>query len=201
MKFNIEEKFSVNADYDTVFEFFTKPENMFPCIPGAELIKTNEDGSFEGKVKAKVGPTTLTYKGIMQYDEIKKEDGYMKLSGRGKDITGGGTAKATIESWIKENNGQIDVIVKVEADITGRVIQFGRGMIEQIARQMFKDFSACAKQVLESKKKVSSGEEGQSQENYQTPSIQQKELNVISLVLRTFASILREFFSKLAGKK
>ncbi len=193
MKFNIEEKFSVTADYDTVFEFFTKPENMFPCIPGAELINTNEDMSFEGKVKAKVGPTTLTYKGIMQYEEINKEQGYMKLSGRGKDITGGGSAKATIESWIKENNGQIDVIVKVEADITGRVIQFGRGMIEQIARQMFKDFSACAKQVLETKKKVAE----ENQEVYQP---QQKELNVISLILRTFASIISEFFKKLRKK-
>ncbi len=197
MKFNIEERFTVSADYDTVFDFFTKPENMFPCIPGAELISTNEDGSFEGKVKAKVGPTTLTYKGIMQYEEVKKEEGYMKLSGRGKDITGGGTAKATIESWIKENNGQIDVIVKVEADITGRVIQFGRGMIEQIARQMFKDFSACAKQVLESKKKVNNGG---IQDTLETPA-GQKELNVISLVLRTFASMIREFLLKLRKRK
>ncbi|NPA51781.1 MAG: SRPBCC family protein [Aquificae bacterium] len=196
MKFNIEEKFSVNADYDAVFEFFTKPENMFPCIPGAELISTKEDGSFEGKVKAKVGPTTLTYKGIMQYEEIDKAKGYMKLSGKGKDVTGGGLAKAIIESWIKENDGKIDVIVKVEADITGRVIQFGRGMIEQIAKQMFRDFSACAKQILENKKKASSPVEENNKENYPT----QKELNVISLVFRTFVSMISQFFKKFRKK-
>jgi hypothetical protein len=45
--------------------------------------------------------------------------------------------------------GGSEVLVNAEIDMLGKIVQFGRGMIEEVSRQMFGQFAACVRQQLE----------------------------------------------------
>ena len=36
-----------------------------------------------------------------------------------------------------------------DVELVGKIVQFGRGMIEEVSRQMFRQFSTCVRQQLE----------------------------------------------------
>jgi len=46
-------------------------------------------------------------------------------------------------------SGGSEVSVNADIELAGKIVQFGRGMIEEVSRQMFRQFSTCVKQHLE----------------------------------------------------
>jgi len=46
-------------------------------------------------------------------------------------------------------NGGSEVVVEAEVDLVGRIVQFGRGMIEDVAKHLFQQFAGCVKAHLE----------------------------------------------------
>ena len=64
--------------------------------------------------------------------------------------TGGGTARATMSSSLQSlADGRTEVTTEASIDITGRIMQVGRGMIQGVSHQLFRQFVACAKTRLE----------------------------------------------------
>jgi hypothetical protein len=46
-------------------------------------------------------------------------------------------------------DGQTEVVAEATVDLTGRIMQVGRGMIQGVAQQLFRQFAAALKQRLE----------------------------------------------------
>jgi hypothetical protein len=64
--------------------------------------------------------------------------------------TGGGTAKGTMSTQLRElPGGGTEVLAEATAEITGRIAQFGQGIIEGVSHELFQQFVACATQRLE----------------------------------------------------
>src|SRR5690606_17201803 len=59
----ISQEFVVARDPDTVWAYFQDIPSVARCLPGAELTGQNDDGSFEGKLSAKLGPMTAAFEG------------------------------------------------------------------------------------------------------------------------------------------
>ena len=66
MPFKIEEEFEVRAPVQQVWEYLIDPAKVVVCIPGAELLETKDEGSFVGAVKVKLGPMSMSFKGLMK---------------------------------------------------------------------------------------------------------------------------------------
>jgi hypothetical protein len=45
--------------------------------------------------------------------------------------------------------GETEVSVRSDVDVVGRAVQLGRGMMEQVSAQLFKQFAACVRTTLE----------------------------------------------------
>ena len=150
MAFKIEESFEVQAPVERVWEYLIDPARVAVCLPGAELLESRDDGSYLGAVKVKVGPVAMSYKGIVKFTERDEQGRVVRLVGEGREAGGGGSARLTMLSRIValENRGS-QVTVEAEVDLVGKIVQFGRGMIEEVSRQLFRQFAACAKQQLE----------------------------------------------------
>jgi uncharacterized protein len=150
MAFKIEESFEVQAPVERVWEYLIDPARVAVCLPGAELLESRDDGSYLGEVKVKVGPVAMSYKGTVKFTERDEQRRVVRLVGEGREAGGGGSAKLTMLSRIValENRGS-QVTVQAEVDLVGKIVQFGRGMIEEVSRQLFRQFAACAKQQLE----------------------------------------------------
>ena len=151
MPLKTEETFQLRAPADRVWSYLIDPRHVVSCLPGAELTSVQDESTFLGKVKVKVGPVVAAYSGkvvITERDDVAR---VVRMVGEGKEGAGGGSAKVAITSTVVELPGGVtEVRVTADLDIVGRIAQFGRGMIESVNRQMFRQFADCVRATLES---------------------------------------------------
>jgi carbon monoxide dehydrogenase subunit G len=146
----LEQSFEVNAPLDRVWEALVDVERVAPCLPGAEVTGRNEDGSYDGSFKVKIGPTAAAYTGKLHMDQIDEGSHTATMHAQGTDRRGQGGAKATIVSSVSEaGSGTTRVNVVTDYHITGRLARFGRGgMIEEISNRLLGEFAKSLQQML-----------------------------------------------------
>ena len=150
MAFKIEERFEVQAPVERVWSYLTDPKRVVECLPGAQLLEQKDDGSFTGSIKVKVGPMAMSYKGQGKFTEINQETHQVRMVGDAREVTGSGSTKVSMLSTVAPlASGACEVLVSADIELVGKIVQFGRGMIEEVSRQMFKQFSACVRSKLE----------------------------------------------------
>jgi uncharacterized protein len=150
MAFKITERFEVQAPVERVWKFLIDPASVVKCLPGAELLESNDDGSFTGQIKVKVGPLSMSYKGKGSLTEKNDETHTARMVGEAREVSGSGSTKVTMVSTVTAlDGGGSQVSVDADISLVGRIVQFGRGMIEEVSRQMFRQFATCVKSRLE----------------------------------------------------
>ena len=150
MAFKIEQKFEVQAPVERVWKYLTDPKRVVECLPGAELLEQKDDQTFLGAIKVKVGPLSMSYKGQAKFTEINEETHQVRMVGDAREVTGSGSTKVSMLSTVVPlATGGSEVSVNADVELVGKIVQFGRGMIEEVSRQMFRQFSECVKQHLE----------------------------------------------------
>lgn len=150
MAIEIRESFQVGAPVDAVWTFMKQPENLANCMPGASLARIIDDKSFVGTVKLKVGAITASYDGTMTFTRLDDAAYAMTLLAQAKE-KGGGTVSGTISAVLEPlADGGTEVRCESSTDLTGRIVQVGRGMIEGVSKQVIQKFVANVKGSLES---------------------------------------------------
>jgi uncharacterized protein len=140
----IDESFDVAAPADLVWRFLIDPAQVVQCLPGAELLEASADHTFAGRIRVKVGPVTAAYRGRARFEELDHDARRVRMVGEGQETAGGGNAKMTMVSTVEElPDGGARVRVESEVDVVGRLVQFGRGMIEEVSKQIFRQFAEC----------------------------------------------------------
>ena len=157
MAIRIEERFLVNAPVQAVWDYLVDPRRVVGCLPGAELTEVVDERTFHGAVKVKVGAITVSYRGRVSLVEVDAAAHRVRMEGEGRESTGTGSAKMTMESRVAATDGGTEVVVRSEVDVVGRLVQLGRGMIEQVSHQLFQQFSACVRATLEAEAAARAG--------------------------------------------
>jgi len=203
MAFKIEEQFEVKAPVNRVWEYLIDPARVVVCIPGAELLEAQDEGTFLGAIKVKVGPMAMSYKGQMKFTEIDEQNHQVRMVGEGRESGGAGSAKVSMLSKVTpiDTAGSL-VVVSAEVDLVGKIVQFGRGMIEEVSKQLFRQFSACVKKQLEAAPPPAA----ETQKPEQTiqpppPPPEAKPLSAPSLLIQALWHIIARFFLRLFGKQ
>jgi len=149
MAIRIEERFGVNAPPDAVWSFLVDPRKVVTCLPGAQLLEVIDERTFEGCVKVKVGAVVVTYKGRIRIEELDERARRVEMQGAGRESAGAGSARMRMSSTVSPAPGGAEVVVHAEVDVAGRIVQLGRGLVEQVSHQIFGEFSACVRATLE----------------------------------------------------
>jgi uncharacterized protein len=146
----LEQSFEVSAPLQRVWEALIDVERVAPCLPGAAVTGRNEDGSYNGEFKVKIGPTSAAYSGKLNMESVDEQAHHATMQAAGTDKRGQGGAKATIESSVEEiDAGTTKVNVATDYHITGRLARFGRGgMIEEISNRLLREFAARLQAML-----------------------------------------------------
>lgn len=143
----IDNEFSVGVPIARAWEILNDIPAIAPCMPGAQL--TGSDGdTHEGKVKVKVGPITSEYKGKATFIEKDQAAGKMVIKGEGRDTRGAGNASADIHLQMTEAGDRTNIAVNTNLKITGKVAQFGRGVIVDISEKLLGQFVDCLEQKI-----------------------------------------------------
>jgi len=154
--------FSVPIAADEAWKVLLDAERIAPCMPGASLDSVDGD-SFTGRVKVKVGPVGLTYKGTAEIVHRDEATHTAVLRAKGRDSRGNGTAAATVTMTLAEEGAgggtgegtgegagaRTGVDVLTELDVTGRPAQLGRNLMADVAGRIIGQFAAALAEQLQ----------------------------------------------------
>ena len=89
----LDHEFTVPVPAAQAWPVLLDVDRIAPCMPGATVTKVDGD-DFEGTVKVKVGPITVTYGGTASFLEKDEAQRIAVIEARGKETRGSGTATA-----------------------------------------------------------------------------------------------------------
>ena len=135
-------EFHVNVPVERAWAVLTDIETIAPCMPGAALEEIEGD-EYRGGVKIKVGPITAQYKGKATFLSKDDVNHVAVLKAEGRDTKGQGNASATITATLKTAGEGTDVVVSTDLTITGKVAQFGRGVLADVSAKILGQFVNC----------------------------------------------------------
>jgi hypothetical protein len=134
--------FEVSAPIEKAWVVLTDVERIAPCLPGAQLQEVEGD-EYRGIVKVKVGPITANYKGQATFVERDADAHRAVLRAEGRETRGQGNANATITATLVADGDGTAVKVVTDLTVTGRVAQFGRGVLSDVSAKLLTQFVEC----------------------------------------------------------
>lgn len=163
-------EFRVGVPVSDAWKVLTDVERIAPMLPGAQLQEVEGD-EYRGIVKVKVGPITAQYKGSATFLERDEAAGRMVLKASGRDTRGQGNASATITVSMAPDGEGTKVDVDTDLTITGKVAQFGRGVLAEVSAKLMGQFvDALEADLAASGTSGSSGSAGGSSPSGGSPS-------------------------------
>ena len=132
--------FEVSVGVDRAWEVLTNPELIAPCLPGARLDEVEGD-EFRGAVKVKVGPISSEYRGKATMVEMNRDELRIVIRAEGRDSRGAGNAAADITALMEAaSDHSTKVEVTTDLKISGKVAQFGRGVLGDVSAKLMGQF-------------------------------------------------------------
>jgi uncharacterized protein len=141
----IEDSFRVDVPVDEAWKVLLDLERIAPCLPGAQLTEVEGD-EYRGTVKIKVGPITAQYKGVAKIQEADEANRKVVLQAEGRDTRGQGNASATVVATLVGEGASTTVNIDTDLNITGKVAQFGRGVMADVSSKLLGQFADNLKQ-------------------------------------------------------
>ncbi len=132
-------EFRVDVPVPEAWKVLTDVERIAPMMPGAQLQEVEGD-EYRGVVKVKVGPITAQYKGTATFVERDEAAGKVVLKASGRDTRGQGNATAVITATMKPDGDGTRVSVVTDLTVTGKVAQFGRGVMADVSSKLLGQF-------------------------------------------------------------
>jgi carbon monoxide dehydrogenase subunit G len=136
-------EFTVGAEVETVWRALLDMEGVAGCLPGATIEATDEEDTYRGSMRVKIGPMTVAYQGTATLSEVDETARRAVISLRARETKGQGTALATITNVVEPSDGGTRVRAETDLRITGAQARFGRGVMEDVAGRVLRDFSSC----------------------------------------------------------
>ncbi|MCR9254815.1 MAG: carbon monoxide dehydrogenase subunit G [Alphaproteobacteria bacterium] len=136
----------IPASRELVWEGLNDPAVLKECIPGCESLEETGENELSATVKAKVGPVSAKFSGVVTLSELNPPESYV-ISGEGKGGAAGfakGGAKVTLTA-----DGS-DTILNWEADanVGGKLAQIGSRLIDSTAKKMAGQFFGKFSEVV-----------------------------------------------------
>jgi uncharacterized protein len=132
-------EFTVDVPVEQAWAVLTDLERIAPCMPGAQLQEVSGD-DYLGVVRVKVGPVTAEYRGKAQFLERDTAAHKAVLRAEGRETRGQGNASATITAQLESSGSATHVSVVTDLSISGRVAQFGRGVLADVSNKLLGQF-------------------------------------------------------------
>ena len=146
MKF--EHKATIAAPIDQVWKFLLDVPSVATCAPGVDSVEALGDDKYRGTLKVQVGPIKLALQGdvsIVSKDEAART---ATMRADAADRRAGGAVKAVLNMALSEVPGGTELRMETDAQIMGRIGEFGQPIIRKKAEQTMNEFSANLQKAI-----------------------------------------------------
>jgi carbon monoxide dehydrogenase subunit G len=161
MAMELDNSFTVPVPPDQAWDVLLDVKRIAPCMPGATVDEVDGD-VVTGRIKVKVGPVSLTYRGTAKFIERDPGAHVMVMEAAGKETRGAGTASATVRAALgpDASGSGTQVTMHTTMNVTGRPAQFGRGVMVEIGGKLVDQFAANLAQLIAGDTAVGSAADG-----------------------------------------
>jgi carbon monoxide dehydrogenase subunit G len=135
----LKDTFTVDVPPARLWEVLTDVEQIAPCVPGFELEEVDEP-DYRGRMKIKVGAIQMQYDATITFAERDDEARRAVLKVKGKERRGPGAIDATTTAVLSGDDGQTTAEMVTDVVVTGRIAQFGRGIIADVSSRLTEKF-------------------------------------------------------------
>jgi uncharacterized protein len=149
MAMEMDHSFTVPVPPERAWDVLLDVEKIAPCMPGATVDEF--DGEVvTGRIKVKVGPVSLTYRGTAKFTERDPDARVILLEASGKETRGAGTASATVRATLEPESGGEGTTATMHTtmNVTGRPAQFGRGVMVEVGGKLVEQFAQNLRQLI-----------------------------------------------------
>lgn len=137
----IQNEIEVSAPPDDLFEVLADVERVAPLLPGATLEGKEDDDTYVGTVKVKVGPIAVSYRGSIYFQELDHDARRAVMRASGQEINGQGSTEATITATVTGSDSASVLTMDTDMEVRGKVAQFGRGAIGNVSQKILDQFA------------------------------------------------------------
>jgi carbon monoxide dehydrogenase subunit G len=142
-------EFTVNRPIDETWAVLTDVERIAPCMPGAQLEEIEGD-VFRGVVKVKLGAISTAFKGQATFTQRDDTAHRAVLKAEGRDTGGKGNADALITATLESVSAEVTkCVVETDLRVTGKVAQFGRGIMADVSKKLMNQFATNLNTMLD----------------------------------------------------
>lgn len=144
----IKDSFMINASQEKVWNFLFDIPKLSQCIPGIESVEVVDDKTYRGKLVVRVGPIKSQFSGKVILTEV---DAPNQIAGtvEGDDKSSASSVKATFTGTLNTVEDGTEAAFQVDANLRGRLAQFGGPIISATAKKLTAEFAKCLKERLE----------------------------------------------------
>jgi uncharacterized protein len=148
MSMELDNAFTVPVPPDQAWDVLLDVQRIAPCMPGATIDEVDGD-VVAGRIKVKVGPVSLTYRGTAKFTERDPDARMVVVEASGKETRGAGTASATVRASLEPSGTGTQVNMHTTMNVTGRPAQFGRGVIVEVGGKLVDQFAQNLAHLIE----------------------------------------------------
>src|SRR6267378_3444708 len=149
MAMEMDHSFTVPVPPEKAWDVLLDVERIAPCMPGA-TVEEFDGEVVTGRIKVKVGPVSLTYRGTAKFTEHDPDARVILLEASGKETRGAGTASATVRATLEPEAGGEGTTATMHTtmNVTGRPAQFGRGVMVEVGSKLVDQFAQNLRQLI-----------------------------------------------------
>lgn len=139
----IDNSFRVDLPVKQAWATLLDIPGIVTCMPGAELLGVEDERSYRGQVKVKLGPVAVAFKGRAQLAEVDEAQHQVRAKASGTEEKGRGSAQADVSFRLTPDGAGTRVDVETNLSLAGAVAQYGRaqGVIADVAQVMVDQFA------------------------------------------------------------
>jgi carbon monoxide dehydrogenase subunit G len=138
----VNERIEVPAAPRTVWSVLSDPHAVAECMSGATLGERQEDGSYDGTLVVKFGPTKVTFRARVAL-ELDPATMTGRVISRGKDSIGGTRVQANMRFSVEEKADPPGSVVPIqsEVEISGRLASLIETGSKLVVKRMVGEFT------------------------------------------------------------
>jgi uncharacterized protein len=143
-------EFVVAARPEVVWENLLDMERVASCVPGAHVEEVVPPDTYKGKIRLKIGPMTVEYRGEATLVEVDPEIHQATIRMKAREARGQGSALATVRNRLEEVPEGTRVVAETDLEITGPQAQFGKGVLEDVGNRVLEEFTSRLERLIAS---------------------------------------------------
>ncbi len=139
----IEHRITVPAPPERVWAFMMDIPAVSRCVPGVDGVARIDDTTYSGVMSVRVGPIQIRLDGRVILAERDEPAGQarMDLQAADKRVNGAVNAKMRMQLSPGETSDKTDVDIRTDANVMGKLGEFGQAVIRRKADQIVQEFA------------------------------------------------------------